>query len=122
VKFFPVAAKLPKNLSELELTKRQFQLPESIIDMIDTRLSNDALVFGVLVNEKAKAYSVDAIRQQGEVEDTFEGTTFVLRHDQELDVVRMYKKQEDGSEERVNPISGFWFSWAAAHPDTELLQ
>lgn len=86
----------------------------------DTRLPNEAFVFGIVENGKAKAYSTEAVMKRGEVEDVFEGTTFVLRHDKELDVVRMFKKSSDGTLERVNPISGFWFSWATAHPDTEL--
>jgi len=88
----------------------------------DTRLTNDAFVFGIVENGKAKAYSTEAVVKQGEVVDVFEGITFVLRHDKDLDVVRIFKKLDDGTLERVNPISGFWFSWVAAHPDTELLK
>ncbi|MBI2611055.1 DUF3179 domain-containing protein [Candidatus Kaiserbacteria bacterium] len=85
----------------------------------DMQLPNDALVLGLVVNGKAKAYSVEAVKVKREVIDTFEGTTFVLRHDKELDVVRVFKKTQRG-EERVNPFSSFWFAWAAAHPGTEL--
>lgn len=88
----------------------------------DTRLPNNTFVFGVVVNGKAKAYGVEAVKEAGEVEDQFEGTTFVLKHEKDLDVVRMFEKLPDGTLERVNPISGFWFSWAAAHPDTELYE
>jgi len=86
----------------------------------DTRLPNDAFVFGIIENENAKAYSTDAIKAKGEVEDVFEGVTFVLRHEKDLDVVRMFKKSPDGTLARVNPFSSFWFSWVVAHPDTEL--
>jgi len=92
----------------------------SLANPKDTRLANDAFVFGIVINERAKAYSTEAVKAQGTVEDSFEGTDLVLRYDKELDVVRMYKKGSGGEEERINPISGFWFSWAAAHPDTEL--
>ena len=92
----------------------------SLVNPTDTRLPNDAFTFGIIVNEKAKAYHVDAVKEKGEVVDEFEGTTFRLGHDIELDVIRMFKKLPNGAEERVNPILGFWFSWAAAHPDTEL--
>ena len=91
----------------------------SLANPTDTRLPNDAFVFGIVVNEMAKAYSTEAVKAQGIVEDVFEGTTFILRHDPELDVIRMFRLKDD-KEERVNPISGFWFSWAIAHPDTEL--
>ena len=34
--------------------------------------------------------------------------------------LKIFEKSPDGSETRVNPFSAFWFSWAAAHPDTEV--
>ena len=86
----------------------------------DTRLPNDAFVFGIVENGKAKAYSTKAVKEKGEVEDVFEGVTFILKHEKDLDVIRMFRKLNDGTLERVNPISGFWFSWAVAHPGTEL--
>lgn len=92
----------------------------SMVNHQDDRLPKDALVSGVVVNDKAKAYHVDAVRAKGEVEDNFAGETYVLRHDTELDVVRMFKKLPSGQLERVNPFSTFWFSWAAVHPDTQL--
>lgn len=92
----------------------------SLAKPTDTRLPNDAFVFGIVRNDKAKAYHVDAVKAKGIVEDTFEGARFILRHDKDLDVVRMYEKLPDGKEERVNPFSAFWFSWATTHPDAEL--
>lgn len=92
----------------------------SLVNPTDTRLPNDAFVFGIIIDGKAKAYATLSVKAKGVVEDTFEGTDIVLRYDKDLDAVRMFKKLTDGEEERINPISGFWFSWAAAHPDTEL--
>jgi len=100
-----------------------FDLPSISINFAqptDTRLPFDTFVFGVMVKGKTKAYDVDAVKQKGEITDTFNGTTFRLTHDTTLDVVRIFAKQEDGTEKRFNPISGFWFSWSEAHPDTEL--
>jgi hypothetical protein len=94
----------------------------SLVKPTDTRLPNDAFVFGIVRNGKAKAYLVGVVKAKGEVEDLFEGTAFVLRYDRELDVVRVFEKLEGGTEERINPFSSFWFSWVAAHPDTELLK
>jgi hypothetical protein len=74
------------------------------------------------VNDKAKAYPVDLVKQRGVVEDVFEDTTFMLSYDKALDVVRIYKKFPDGRTERVNPFSSFWFAWAVTHPGTELYQ
>lgn len=88
----------------------------------DTRLPNDAFVFGIVINGKAKAYSVETVKQKGTVEDVFEDTDIILEHDKEQDVVRMFESLPDGKRERINPFSAFWFSWAAAHPETELLK
>lgn len=88
----------------------------------DTRLPNDAFVFGIVVNGKAKAYDVAAAKRNESIHDNFEGENIVLQYDTELDAVRMFKKLSNESLERINPISGFWFSWVAAHPDTELLK
>ncbi len=92
----------------------------SLTNPTDTRLPNDALILGIVINEKAKAYSIDTIREKGVVEDTFEGKDLVLRYDSALDVTHIFEKLPDGSEERINPFSAFWFSWAAAHPDTKV--
>ena len=92
----------------------------SLAGVNDGRLTPEEFVFGVIVNGKAKAYLVNAVKEEGVVEDTFEGENFVLTHDKKLDVVRMTRMLEDGLKERVNPVSGFWFSWAAAHPETQL--
>ena len=92
----------------------------SLADTNDDRLAPEAFVFGIVVNGMAKAYSTETVKAQGTIEDSFEGMDFILRYDPELDVVRIYKKDAEGKEERINPISGFWFSWTAVHPDTEL--
>jgi len=86
----------------------------------DDRLDRKAFVLGLLIEGKAKAYDVEAIKRAGEVSDDFAGKTFVLRHDQKIDAVRVFEKKADGSEERINPLGAFWFSWAAAHPESEL--
>lgn len=86
----------------------------------DARLPNDAFVFGIVINGRAKAYHTESVKAKEVVEDIFEGERVVLRYDKELDAVRMFKMLPDGTEERINPMSGFWFSWAVAHPGTEL--
>ena len=86
----------------------------------DTRLPNDAFIFGIVINGKAKAYHIEAVKKKEFAEDTFEDTSIILQHDKEFGVVRMYKKTREGKLERINPFSAFWFSWVAAHPDTQL--
>lgn len=86
----------------------------------DQRLPADAFIFGVVVGGKAKAYPIEAVKAKGTVEDEFQGITFVLRYEKDVDVVRVFKQNPDGTTERVNPFSAFWFSWVAAHPQTEV--
>lgn len=86
----------------------------------DARLVPEEFVFGIVVNGKAKAYPTRLVKEKGEVNDSFQETAFVLRHEKDLDVVRIFIKNPDGSLKRVNPFSAFWFSWAAAHPETEV--
>jgi len=86
----------------------------------DTRLPNEAFIFGIVINEKSKAYLAEAVKEKGEVKDIFEDTTIILRHIKDLDIVRIWKLLPNGQEERINPFSAFWFSWAAAHPETEI--
>ena len=94
----------------------------SMVKVKDERISNDTLVFGVVVNDSAKAYPIDLVKKRESIEDTFRGTTFTLSYDKTLDVVRVFKKLPDGKTERVNPFSSFWFAWAVTHPGTDLYQ
>lgn len=86
----------------------------------DARLDEKAFILGIVIEGKAKAYLPSAIKAQGEVTDSFQGKTIVARYDAALDAVRLFEKKPDGALERINPFASFWFSWAAAHPDTEL--
>ena len=86
-----------------------------LIGKTDDRLPNDSFVFGFLFDGEAKAYNIESVKKKGVVVDTVGATEIELRYDKELDVVRVFKGGE-----RINPISGFWFSWAAAHPETEV--
>lgn len=92
----------------------------SIAGSHDARLAPEAFIYGVVINEKPKAYLVETVKEKGEVEDEFQGIKILLRHEKDLDVVRMWRVKADGTLERINPFSAFWFSWAAAHPDTEI--
>lgn len=88
----------------------------------DDRLSDKDFILGIVINGVAKAYWPEAIKRAGEVEDRFEGKTIVVRYEKEIDAVRLYEKKADGVVERINPFSAFWFSWVAAHPETELFK
>ena len=83
----------------------------------DDRLHQKEFVLGIEVNGKFKAYHVDVIKE-GTMTDTFAGQTITIEKDSS-ESIRMFI----GDERQPLPyIGGFWFSWLAVHPDTELLQ
>lgn len=86
----------------------------------DDRLNSKDFVLGLVVDDKSKAYRVEDIKVAGEVKDSFASEEFALRYDKDLDTVRIYKQNKDGTEVRINPFGTYWFSWVAAHPDTDL--
>lgn len=88
----------------------------------DNRLGEKELVLGIVIGGKAKAYSPAAIKRAGEITDQFAGQTIVAKYDAGLEAVRLFEKKPDGTLERLNPVTAYWFSWAAAHPDTELFK
>ncbi|MBI2476015.1 MAG: DUF3179 domain-containing protein [Candidatus Taylorbacteria bacterium] len=94
----------------------------------DDRLGDKDFVLGVVVNGKAKAYWPEAVKKTGEITDQFAGKTIVARYEKEIDAVRLFSAEggsASGGEKklvRINPFGAFWFSWFAAHPDTELLK
>lgn len=90
------------------------------VDKKDSRLPEKEFVLGVVVNGKAKAYWPAAVKKVGTVEDKFEGKIIVAKYEEDIDAVRLFEKKSDGTLERINPFGTFWFSWVAAHPDTEL--
>lgn len=93
------------------------RLALSLAGPIDHRLPPETIIFGIVRNGTPKAWSIEEVKKRGVVEDIFEGMTFVFRYDPEHTVVRMFERKKD-IEVPINPVSGFWFSWAAIHPDT----
>lgn len=99
-----------------------YTTPGTIFDVKnkDDRLGEKEFVLGILVDGKAKAYHTAAVKRSGRVEDQFAGRTIVAEYQADIDAVRLFERKSDGSLERINPFAAFWFSWAAAHPETEL--
>lgn len=86
----------------------------------DSRLGDKEFVLGLLIDGNAKAYRVDSIKQVGKIDDNFAGKQIVAEYKPDTDTVRLFEKTSGGSLTRLNPFPAFWFSWAAAHPETEL--
>ncbi len=92
----------------------------------DDRLNEKDFVLGIVINGKAKAYWPEAVKKAGKIEDVFQGKKIIVQYEKDIDAVRLFSAEGEsasGGEKklvRINPFGAFWFSWAAAHPDTEL--
>lgn len=80
----------------------------------DTRLHPKALVHGLEIGAEYKAYHDDAL--SGTITDTFAGKNIVATKTDAGEV----RFTVDG--EPLASIPGFWFSWLAVHPETELFK
>ena len=81
---------------------------------IDTRLHPKTLIHGIEIDGSYKAYADDAL--SGTVTDTFAGKSIVITKTTSGELTFT----ADG--EPLSSIPGFWFSWLAVHPETELYQ
>lgn len=80
----------------------------------DTRLHPKALVHGIEVSGTYKAYADNAL--SGTIADTFAGKNISANKTVSGEITFT----ADG--ESLPSIPGFWFSWLAVHPETELYQ
>ncbi len=83
----------------------------------DSRLNPKDFVLGIELEGKFKAYLERAI-PEGSTSDTFAGETIRVEKDS-LGRVRFFR---GAGREPLSQVGSFWFSWVAAHPDTELLK
>ena len=82
----------------------------------DDRLDPKRLVYGIKVGDQFKAYPADAL-PVGTTTDTIGTTTVIINQNQAGTVVF-----ENDSGQHISHVTGFWFSWAAVHPDTDIYQ
>jgi len=90
------------------------------VSTVDERAGSKELVYGIVQNGVAKAYTVDAIRRSGSLQDTVGGTTVWVQYDPETERIRFFRMKNSGEKEELAPVSLFWFSWVAQYPDTQL--
>jgi len=81
----------------------------------DTRLHPKTLVHGIEIGGAYKAYPDESLKSMtGTVTDTFAGKDIVITRTDAGEI------SVTAGGEPIDSISGFWFSWLAVHPDTEL--
>jgi len=81
----------------------------------DNRLHPKALVHGIEIDGRYKAYHDDLLEKEGRVEDDFAGKKVVATK-------KEGKVRFTADGEEISSIPGFWFSWLAVHEETELLK
>lgn len=81
----------------------------------DDRLHPKAFVLGIAIDGQYKAYHDEAL-PEGTTTDTFAGKTIMIEKN-DIGGVRMFVGPE---KEPLSYVGGFWFSWLAVHPETQL--
>lgn len=110
----PSLVKLPESetqTKEIEMDTKKIFLTDGL------KHSIPLFVLGIELKGKFKAYHSAALKI-GETKDTFGGEQIIIQKSPE-GIVRMFKGQE---RDPLAYIGGFWFSWLAAHPDTDLFK
>lgn len=89
------------------------------LENTDDRLMKKDLIYGVKVFDKMKAYPVSSIQEEfpngGEFEDTVGGHSVKVK----IENKRFTVYDAQTREEIISQI-GFWFSWVAFYPETEV--
>ncbi len=75
-----------------------------------------ALVVGIIIEDKARAYPLELLRRKGTITDTLAGTTLTVTYVPETDQIGI---RTAGDEELV-PLILYWFVWKGMYPETGL--
>jgi len=86
------------------------------VDDSDDSLHPKAVVFGIEVNGKYKAYSELDVKSSKVIEDTVNGVDVKIERD-EAGIVTITNLETN---ERIPHERDFWFAWFAFHPETGL--
>ena len=98
---------------------RYFENPNPLFPVGDIRndLEAKAWVYGVLVGDRAIAFSRDNLPSGQAFELDFNGQTLAINYDENAQRIDVTESQSGV------PLTGlwsFWFAWQAFHPETEL--
>jgi hypothetical protein len=86
------------------------------VTFTDTRLHPKSIVYGVVINDKAKAYEENSVKNAKTINDEVNGNKIRVEWDEDLQTVKIF----DADNNRVSSFGHFWFAWAAFYPETEL--
>ena len=88
------------------------------VENSDDRIFAKDLVFGIEIEGVYKAYREIDVKEAGVIEDVVNGVNIRVER---FDDGRVIVTNMDTGEEIVKEV-GFWFSWYAFHPETELYE
>lgn len=93
------------------------------VETADERLRSKRIVYGVVVDGMAKAYTQEAVQDEGRLQDTIGSVPILIQYDAQTERVR-FTRFFSGSEkkEEILPLHTFWFAWVAQYPDTDLFE
>ena len=86
------------------------------IQHTDRRLPLKAVVYGIQIGGKSKAYTADLLANRRVLADVIGGHRIALR-EEPAGTIRVLDLKTGRT---ILPLRTFWFAWAAFHPDTEL--
>ena len=84
----------------------------------DDRIHPKTVIFGIEINGQYKAYKEDDLKELTVINDTFAGKKIKVKRDKS-GIVRV---SDAITNKEIVKERGFWFSWYAFHPETELYQ
>lgn len=90
----------------------------------DDRFHRKAITYGITLDDGiAKAYLLEDLQKtisaNESIEDTVGGKTVVIVHRSDAEEYTFVEKETG---ENIIPLRGFWFAWAAFHPNTEVFE
>ncbi|MES0370851.1 MAG: DUF3179 domain-containing protein [Mariprofundaceae bacterium] len=83
----------------------------------DSRLHPKAWVAGIVLNNKARAWPLDAVKEKEIIRETWQGIPLEIRYSESGN--RIIISHRDSGRE-FNTTRLYWFAWAAFHPNSEL--
>lgn len=86
------------------------------VENLDTSLQIKTVIYGVEIAGKTKAYTEEALKREGTIEDNIGGVKIIITRNESGEVIVTNSE----TEESIIPIRLFWFAWAAFNPDTQL--
>ncbi len=88
------------------------------VDKSNQRYHSKAPLFGLEINRKYRAYPIEELKNTADTFiDDFAGIKIQVQFNKENKTIR-FTNLESG--EIIIPVYGFWFSWYAVHPETEV--